>query len=312
MYDCLANVPSEMLFYEDRNSYASCAICMELIKETNTITLQCGHKYHASCYSENILTGNNKCALCRTVVCRQACTLPDLSKEMVSTFMEELLLSNKGARIKEVFQDLGYKTTDLNSSHYTIVSRLLIKFGFNLGSMIRDWIDDGNDRYVNDDSDDEHDITNNLQDFVPREVIQNEHNDDDTDPDMPELESISDWDEDEDEDEEFELFPIHLWSLHDRDNEDDDYDEDEPDYWSQYEQTTLHNFIEKYNLQEYRERLIHNENLRRFNTLLESDINDIMWPHGGSGIRPLFSRREAEDIFGAILQHFADVYDNKS
>ena len=305
MCDCLANVPSEMLFYEDRNGYATCPICIDFIKETNTITLTCGHKFHASCYSENILAGNNQCALCRTVVCRQAFTLPNLSKRMVSTFMEELLLTNNGDRIKGLYHDLGYKTADLNTSHYRIVSRLLIEFGFDLGGRIAYWIDEGNDRYVEDDSDNEHDITENLEDFAPRELIQHDNDDDDTDPDMPSLEYPSEWNEDEDEDEEFELFPIHLWSFHD-----DDDDDDEPDFWSQYEQMTIHNFIEKYNLQEYRERLIHNLYLRHFNTLIESDIEDIMWPHGGSGIRPLFSRREAEDIFGAILQHFAEVYDN--
>ena len=312
MCDYLANIPSEMLFYEDRNSYATCAICMEIIKETNTITLECEHKYHASCYSENILSGNNKCPLCRSVVCRPADTVPELSKEMISTFMEELLLTNKGERIKEVFQELGYKTTDLNSSHYHIVTRLLIKFGFNLGSMIRDWIDDGNDRYVNDDSDDEHNITDNLQDFVPRELFNeryvNNDSDDDTDSDMPPLEYTSDGDENDDEDEVIELYPIHLWYSHGMDEEEEE--EEEPEFWSQYDQMTLHNFIEKYNLQEYRERLIHNEHLRHFNTLIASDIDDLMWPYGGSGIRPLFTRQEAEDIFCAILQYFSEVYDN--
>ena len=103
----LANIPDEQLFFEDRKGYATCTICMELIKETDTVTLKCGHQYHASCYSENILSGNNHCALCRDEVCRKAYQLPDLSKEMVSSFMEELLLSNRGACIKEVFKDLG-------------------------------------------------------------------------------------------------------------------------------------------------------------------------------------------------------------
>ena len=132
----LENCADEEIFKIDKNPYNSCVICMELIKETDTVTLKCGHQYHASCYSENILSGNNHCALCREEVCRKAEQLPDLSKEMVSTFMEELLLSNKGARIKEVFKDLGYKTTDLNASHYQIIVKLLIDFGFNLGVVI--------------------------------------------------------------------------------------------------------------------------------------------------------------------------------
>ena len=308
MCDCLANVPSEMLFYEDRKGYASCTICMELIKETDTVTLKCGHQYHASCYSENILSGNNHCALCREEVCRKAEQLPDLSKEMVSTFMEELLLSNKGARIKEVFKDLGYKTTDLNASHYQIVSRLLIDFGFNLGLVIRDWIDDGNDRYVDDYS---NNIINNIEHFVPP------------------LEYPSDGDEDE----EIQLYPIHLWSSSEMEEgrvpdegpatppesnsdtggepipQDDDVPYEELyDHLIARDRTEMKDFIEKYNLQEYEERIFGHPIYRTVDLLISRDIDELMWPSGWSGRRPYFTIEEANEIFGAILRYHSEGY----
>ena len=55
---------------------------MEFIQETNQTTLKCGHQYHASCYSENILSGNNHCALCRDEVCREIEQIPHISKTM--------------------------------------------------------------------------------------------------------------------------------------------------------------------------------------------------------------------------------------
>ena len=269
----LANIPDEQLFFEDRKGYATCVICMELIKETDTITLKCGHQFHGSCYSENILSGNNQCALCRDEVCRKAYQLPDLSKEMVSSFMEELLLSNRGARIKEVFKDLGYDITDLNASHYKIIVRLLIDFGFNLGVVIRDWIDDGNDRYIDDYSDN---IINNIHHFTPQEVFQNDYDDNDTDPDIPPLEYALN--EDEDEYEEFEIYPLFSSSEMEEDrvpeegpatppNSNNDTggepipQEDDIPYEELYDnliardRTEMKDFIEKYNLQEYEERI---------------------------------------------------------
>ena len=375
----LANIPDEQLFFEDRKGYATCVICMELIKETDTVTLKCGHQYHASCYSENILSGNNHCALCRDEVCRKAYQLPDLSKEMISSFMEELLLYNRGARIKEVFKDLGYEITDLNASHYNIIVRLLIDFGFNLGAVIRDWIDDGNDRYVHDYSDN---IINNIEHFTPREVFQNEYDDNDTDPDMPPLEYSSDGDEEE----EIQLYPIHLWSSSEMEEdrepqeqpplllrcfecgEDDrgalEEDLDNPgtwyceDCWDLYlytinqaeegrdpdegpatppesnsdtggepipqdddvpyeelydhliarDRTEMKDFIEKYNLQEYEERIFGHPIYRTVDLLISRDIDELMWPSGWSGRRPYFTIEEANKIFGAILRYHSEGY----
>ena len=148
MCHCLATIPDEQLFFEDRKGYASCVICMELIKETNQTTLECGHQYHASGYSENILSGNNHCALCREEVCREAEQVPNLTKPMVARFMEQLLLQNKGDRMTQLFEELGYEVDKLTAKEYQPIIRILLDFGFNLGSVVREWIDQGNQRYV--------------------------------------------------------------------------------------------------------------------------------------------------------------------
>ena len=330
----LANIPDEQLFFEDRKGYATCVICMELIKETDTITLKCGHQFHGSCYSENILSGNNQCALCRDEVCRKAYQLPDLSKEMVSSFMEELLLSNRGARIKEVFKDLGYDITDLNASHYKIIVKLLIDFGFNLGAVIRDWIDDGNDRYVDDYSDN---IINNIEHFTPQEVFQNDYDDNDTDPDMPPLEypSNRDEEEEEEEEEEIQLYPIHLWSFdemeEDRDPEEGPAtppnsnsdsgggsipEDDDVPYEELYDnliardRTEMKEFIEKYNLQNYEEQIFGHPIFRTVELLTSRDIDELMWPSGWSGRRPYFTIGSANEIFGAILRYHSEGYNH--
>ena len=126
MCDCLANIPDEQLFFEDRKGYATCVICMELIKENNQTTLECGHQYHASCYSENILSGNNHCALCREEVCREAEQVPELTKPMVARFMEQLLLQNKGHRMNQLFEELGYDVDKLTANEYQPIIRILL------------------------------------------------------------------------------------------------------------------------------------------------------------------------------------------
>ena len=67
------------------------------------------------------------------------------------------------------------------------------------------------------------------------------------------------------------------------------------------------NFIETSSLPEsIVERLSNNEHLSNYNYLMSLEIDDIIWPPGGSGIRPLFTREEANQIFGEIIRHIAN------
>ena len=42
-----------------------CVICMDTIGLENNAILSCGHKFHATCFAENVLNSNNSCPLCR-------------------------------------------------------------------------------------------------------------------------------------------------------------------------------------------------------------------------------------------------------
>ena len=43
--------------------------------------------------------------------------------------------------------------------------------------------------------------------------------------------------------------------------------------------------------------------------LADATIEEIMWPIGGPGARPLFSQQQAEAIFGEILRYHAEFLD---
>ena len=147
---------------------------------------------------------------------------------------------------------------------------------------------------------------------------------------MPPLEYPSDGDEEE----EIELYPIHLWSSSEME-EDRDPDEgpatppesnsdtggepipqdDDVPYEEIYEhlierdRTEMKDFIEKYNLQEYEERIFGHPIYRTVDLLISRDIDELMWPSGWSGRRPYFTIEEANEIFGAILRYHSEVYD---
>ena len=76
------------------------------------------------------------------------------------------------------------------------------------------------------------------------------------------------------------------------------------------DRTRMREFIETYDLQPYESRLLANDELCNLDHLLSSNVEDIMWPTGGSGHRPLFARGEALVIVGAVLRHYSEVYDD--
>ena len=47
------------------NNDDECPICINNMDEINTVILECGHKFHASCMFTSIKTNFHKCPLCR-------------------------------------------------------------------------------------------------------------------------------------------------------------------------------------------------------------------------------------------------------
>ena len=311
MCDCLANIPDEQLFFEDRKGYATCVICMELIKENNQTTLECGHQYHASCYSENILSGNNHCALCREEVCREADQLPNLNITMVTVFIEQMLIENKGRRITQLFQELGYDINQLNRSHYQSVIRMLFEFGFHLGSKIRVWTNQGNQRYVDNRDPEEYLLDETDISFIPDNIIQQEEwpasleeQAEEEGPATPPLITISDTGGD----------PVPQEAPSST-NSEPVRQEDDPPYEEIYEhlierdRRLWREFLERFNLQAYEERLLGHEKFSTLESLLSCQEEDLMWPDGWSGRRPYFTSGESQEIVGGILRYYSEVYD---
>lgn len=71
--------------------------------------------------------------------------------------------------------------------------------------------------------------------------------------------------------------------------------------------TLFEEFIQTYNLTNYRSRIMNNEYLRNFNQFICADVETLMWPHRhldtphNVSEHPLFSREEADHIIGMIL-----------
>ena len=311
MCDCLANIPDEQLFFEDRKGYATCVICMELIKETNQTTLECGHQYHASCYSENILSGNNHCPLCREKVCREADQLPNLNETMNTVFIEQMLIENKGMRITRLFQDLGYDINQLNRSHYQCVIRMLLEFGFHLGSKIRVWTNQGNQRYVDNRDPEEYLLDETDISFIPDNIIHQEESPasleeqpDEEGPATPPPSTISDTGGG----------PVPQEAPSSTNSEPVPQEDDPPyeelyDHLIQRDRRLWREFLERFNLQAYEERLLGHEAFSTLESLLSCQEEDLMWPDGWSGRRPYFTSGESQQIVGGILRYYSEVYD---
>ena len=109
-----------------------------------------------------------------------------------------------------------------------------------------------------------------------------------------------------------DIEPINLLPLFHEENDDPFMQnwEDTVEYIETRNEERLIDFIQEYNLENYRERLVNDEELSDFGRLLSCDIEDIMSPGGLSNTHSLFTRVEAEDIFTAILSYYAKIYDD--
>lgn len=132
-----------------------CIICMENIEEKNKIILPCGHEYHATCFCENIVKNNNKCPMCRIEICSETLKMPNLTKTISATIMEQMLNTKDAKDTIKTFIKMFCKNANISheiSDENKIkmcnqVINILLSFGFNYGKIIDDWIKDGNNRY---------------------------------------------------------------------------------------------------------------------------------------------------------------------
>ena len=191
---------------------------------------------------------------------------------------------------------------------------LLIQFGMRLGGQVSGWIREGDSRLHI-----PHEFTENEPIRVPLEAYMQyqegaeERKDDDddessTDSDMPSLMSISDEDYDDGE-----IEPVNLRALFE-----DEADEPEIERLaierSQRIMETIALNLDSELPQNapgepnyFIERIQGNEWL--YHHLADVSIEEIMWPIGGSAIRPLFTQEQAELIFGEILRYHAEGHD---
>ena len=159
MCEMLQNVPSEMLFFEDKTPLPRCSICFDFICDENKSVLSCGHALHTSCLAENIVSANNTCPLCRMELCRKVDELPTLTKTMTARLMEQILSEEPGKeylvvyleKIKKIIKEDEQSEKNKNTELCFHALELLMSFGFNLGACVREWIHSGPERYIEDD-----------------------------------------------------------------------------------------------------------------------------------------------------------------
>ena len=295
MTDALHTIPDESLYFIDKNPYATCAICMELVKEKNKSILVCGHEFHAHCLMENAINSNNTCPLCREVVTVKAVEVPELKINLISKFVETALTkkceTDMRSNMKEMLKRCGISWKDLKNDAKVGVlyhmMQMMIDIGIDTGKYIQKWIDDGNDRFMMDEESD-YNIHVNLNTWL-------------NEPDDEEVEEY----------ERTSLIPLfhtenidpHVQIEYREEEvvEDGEIIEDELEY--EYEV-----FIRNYGIQKYRNRIIESDYLCVFDHLLKADIENIMYPDSYRN-RPLFSRQEAEEIMGCIIMYFSQFHE---
>jgi len=291
MTNTLHTIPDESLYFIDKNPYPTCAICMELVKETNKSILVCGHEFHAHCLMENAINSNNTCPLCREVVTVKAVEVPELKINLISKFVETAITkkceTDMRSNMKEMLSRCGISWNDMKNDAKVGVlyhmMQMMIDVGIDTGKYIQKWIDDGNDRFMMDEESD-YAIHVNLNTWLNEE----EEN------------------KDEDEDEPTSLAPLFDTNTTEPHREEAIIEEGEiieDDLEYEYEV-----FIRNYGIQKYRNRIIESDYLCVFDHLLKADIENIMYPDSYR-VQPLFSRQEADEIMGCIIMYFSQFHE---
>lgn len=126
-----------------------CSICLEVLKKTSIITLECSHTFHIKCYSEFIIHRvrditdnrsreiNAKCPLCRSY-----------DKEMFNVFLESTEY-NIGINVAFLFYTLDAEDELIKKFYPTIKCILEGQHNFtksNLVKVLKDLIDSSSKR----------------------------------------------------------------------------------------------------------------------------------------------------------------------
>jgi hypothetical protein len=311
----LSDFSESELYFVDKEPAKECAICMDLIGEKDRTVLKCGHEFHASCMITNVVSANNTCPFCREEVGKKPEARPKFTRSLMRLFVQNEFNSIVMSRVLEgIFNSSAMlMNNDVNvwnniSSDQRIemsqeLIELLVTFGIRLGRQVNTWIEEGDGRMeVPDEMEDEPfsipvsaysdrgmDGVDEEKDYDNDDIYE----DDDMDPDMPPLEEPLEEGE--------ELEPINLRPLFEEEEDKDDYYDYTVDDFLEY-------WVEENDRQVWSARLLESEWLSDFNNFADATIEDLMWPAGGSGTRPLFSRTEAERIMGYIIRYHASPF----
>lgn len=323
-------------FFIDKNPMEECAICMEFIKDSDKAILKCGHQFHASCMFSNVVRENNTCPLCRAEVSEKPEKKPEMTAGLMRIFIQnEFSTGNLYRPAREIFDKhrtwlknhVAAEDGTLDEATYdrcTVEDRaaimqdliaLLVQFGMRLGSQVDQWIREGDSRlhipheFIADEA-----INVPLEAFMPFQggLEENKDGDDDdssTDSDMPSLMSISDEDYQEVDEDEGDIEPLNLRPLFEEEADEPEVERFRVSRRGQRTESSEH-ILEtiRANLQRDSnyviERIRGNEWL--YENLAQATIEEIIWPIGGSGTRPLFTQQQAEAVFGEILRYHAE------
>ena len=126
-----------------------CPVCLEEIGETNKITTECGHTFHASCIIQNLHV-SQLCPLCREVIDerprrdRQS-TLDSINDDDVESFVDTLTNhTGNNRRVASSIVDLlqsPRNTGDLIDEVTRLVANSAEEFAFDFTYMLRDFVE---------------------------------------------------------------------------------------------------------------------------------------------------------------------------
>ena len=303
------------LYFVDKKPAKECAICMDLIGEKDCTVLKCGHEFHASCMITNVVSANNTCPLCRVEVGKKPEARPKFSRSLMRLFVQNefnsIVLSRVLGGIFESNAELMNNNvsmwrdvpTDMRVDMSHELIDLMVTFGMRLGAQVDTWIEEGDERLeVPDEMEDEpfsvpvSAYSDCGPDGADEEKDYDNDEDDDTYSEMPPLEEPLEEGE--------ELEPINLLALFEA--EEDEEEEDKDDMYDYSVEHFLEDWVEENDRHIWSNRLLTSEWLSDFDNFADASIEDLMWPAGGSGTRPLFSRTEAERIMGCIIRYHAN------
>ena len=258
------------------------------------------------------------------------------------TWFEEHVSAEHGTLGETTFEDVSLEDRAALSEDLIL---LLVQFGMRLGSQVSGWIRQGDSRlHIPHEFVDHEPIRVPLEAYARPDVVGRVHSDEvdeeeedevddeaddesSTDSDMPSLMSISDEDY-----EEGEIEPVNLRALFDEEADEPPVNTGRYDVLEAW-RDSLEEQVERLAIERsqrimetialnpdselpqnapgepnyFIERIQENEWL--YHHLADASIEEIMWPIGGSAIRPLFTQEQAELIFGEILRYHAEGHD---